>query len=79
LTGFYPLYTDEENIRLDKEIDDLIQKTDLYVPATRTCLNISEHNKDLFKTLNLKRCVLLDDQSDVVLNVSNRKVITITS
>lgn len=36
LTGFYPLYSDAENQALDKEIDDLIQKTDLSVPTSRT-------------------------------------------
>ena len=77
LTGFYPLYSDEENIRLDKEIDDLIEKTDLYVPPTRTCLSISTHDKNSFQSLNLEKCVLFDNQSDVVLNVSNRKVIII--
>ena len=61
LTGFYPLYSDEENIRLDKEIDDLIEKTDLHVPPTRTC--ISTHDKDSFKYLYLEKCVLFDNQN----------------
>ena len=36
LTGFYPLFSDEENLALDKEIEDLIQTTSLLVPARRT-------------------------------------------
>jgi hypothetical protein len=41
LTGFYPLWTDEENARLDKEIDQLIANTDLSVPAGRICLGLT--------------------------------------
>lgn len=38
LTGFYPLYSNEENIRLDKEIDDLIENTNLLLPKFKTCI-----------------------------------------
>lgn len=41
LTGFYPLYPDEENQRLDKVIDEIIENTDLSVPPKRTCLATS--------------------------------------
>ena len=50
LTGFYPLYTDEENAILDKEIDRLIEVTDLSVPKTRTCICSDE---EMMKHVNL--------------------------
>ena len=49
LTGFYPLYSDEENIRLDKEIDDLIKNTNLSVPEYKTCI---PSDRKLIKELN---------------------------
>ena len=38
LTGFYPLYSDDENKVLDIAIDELIKKTDLSYPEKRTCI-----------------------------------------
>jgi histone deacetylase 6 len=40
LTGFYPLYSEEENVQLDAEIEHLIQVTDLGFPKHRTGLII---------------------------------------
>lgn len=37
LTGFYPLYSDDENARLDKVIDEIIETTDLSVPERKLC------------------------------------------
>lgn len=42
LTGFYPLYSDEENIHWDKKIDELIESTDLFVPERRTCYHVDD-------------------------------------
>ena len=57
LTGFYPLYSDDENLILDKEIDLLIEKTDLFVPEQRTCVCGDESSISLFNKLNLSKCV----------------------
>lgn len=38
LTGFYPLYTDDENRELDVAIDKLIENTDLSWPKKRTSI-----------------------------------------
>ena len=38
LTGFYPLYSDDENKELDVVIDELIEKTDLSYPFKRTSI-----------------------------------------
>ena len=81
LTGFYPLYSDEENIRLDKEIDDLIKKTDLFVPESRTCLSLKQSDQSLLDNDYLKNFVLFDNQNDnlndIVTHISNRSVIYI--
>lgn len=37
LTGFYPLWTEDESANLDKIIDDIIAKTDLFVPERKLC------------------------------------------
>lgn len=78
LTGFYPLYSDEENIRLDKEIDDLIKKTDLFVPESRTCLSLKQGDQLLLDSDYIKNFVLFDNQNDnlidIVANISNRSV-----
>lgn len=37
LYGFHPFQTDEENARLDKLIDQIIETTDLYVPERKLC------------------------------------------
>lgn len=53
LTGFYPLYTDAENIRLDKEIDELILATDLVVPKHKTGICFNANEKEFFCAENL--------------------------
>lgn len=46
LTGFYPLYADEENARLDKIIDKLIESTDLFVPERKICcVNVTSEER----------------------------------
>lgn len=45
LTGFYPLYSDEENLHWDKKIDELIESTDLFVPERRTCFHVDDEIK----------------------------------
>nr|QDF21421.1 histone deacetylase 6 [Brachionus koreanus] len=42
LTGFYPLYSEEENMQWDKKIDELIESTDLFVPEKRTCFQLED-------------------------------------
>lgn len=37
LFGFHPFQTDEENARLDKIIDRIIETTDLFVPERKLC------------------------------------------
>ena len=60
LTGFYPLYSDDENIRLDKEIDDLIKATDLSVPKYKTCVCLDSGEKESLAIKNLNRGVELN-------------------
>ncbi|RNA32151.1 Histone deacetylase 6 [Brachionus plicatilis] len=51
LTGFYPMYSDDENSHWDKKIDELIESTDLFVPEKKTCFQVEdgiEFSCDLF-------------------------------
>lgn len=61
LTGFYPLFSDEENERLDKKIDDLIESTDLFVPNSRTCVN--QVSSDKLNAL-LKDCEKIESNNN---------------
>ena len=75
LTGFYPLYSDEENVRLDKELDDLIKATDLFVPDKRTCLISSDNTDELLKLLSGKSIeVASGSLSDLLDRIGSRKV-----
>ena len=81
LTGFYPLYSDDENLRLDKEIDSLIEATDLFVPDRRTCVCGDESSISLLNKVNLLRLVQITQSVGVenfLLTISekifNRKV-----
>jgi hypothetical protein len=64
LTGFYPLYSDDENVRLDKEIDDLIKVTDLTVPKYKTCVCLDSSYKESLAIKNLDRGEELCQLSD---------------
>ena len=70
LTGFYPLYSDEMNQILDKEIDDLIASTDLYVPPSRICLS-GDHKLHL-NLSTIDKCVVVkpNEPSDMKLDSS---------
>jgi hypothetical protein len=81
LTGFYPLYSDEENVRLDKEIDDLIATTDLSVPAGRICASFTQSQRVRFDQSVLDKLTLIEgtDESDqsfrvVASNIASRNV-----
>lgn len=59
LTGFYPLYSDEENMQWDKKIDELIESTDLFVPEKRTCFQVEgdiEFSSSLFTRIENSQC-----------------------
>ena len=76
LTGFYPLYSDDENVRLDQAIDKLIETTDLFVPANKTCIGIDSNDLKLVNN-NASECFIFNNEDyllDVVSRVSNRKV-----
>ncbi len=82
LEGFYPLYPEEENMILDKEIDDLIKKTDLYVPNNRTCFAITEDEKKYFYSNDLLEFKVIYKNNENVKSlqwavdeICNRKVI----
>jgi len=78
LTGFYPLYPEEENKRLDKEIDRLIEITDLKVPSGHTCYAINEKTSALGNSKIFERASITHVGSnfqDVVQNVAQGKVI----
>ncbi len=64
LTGFYPLYTDEENVRLEKEIDELIATTDLSVPSGRICASLSQEQAASLDQNLLSKLTLLDNSSE---------------
>ncbi len=78
LTGFYPLYPEEENQRLDKEIDRLIEITDLKVPTEHTCYAINEKSSslDIYKKSENKWLTRVGfNLQDVIQNVAQGKVI----
>jgi hypothetical protein len=62
LTGFYPLYTDEENQALDIQIDALIKNTDLTTPDRRTI--IYQESDCLTDTAVLAKCSKLASRSN---------------
>jgi len=64
LTGFYPLYSDDENARLDIEIDALINQTDLSVPMYKTAVCLDSYEKESLGINNLDRGFELDHVSD---------------
>lgn len=76
LTGFYPLYSDEDNARLDIEIDDLIKSTDLYVPDQRTCISLYKIDRNLLDRNNFIKTVELEtlnesDHYENLLRITN--------
>ncbi len=78
LTGFYPLYPEEENQRLDKEIDRLIEITDLKVPSEHTCYAINEKSSGHLNGKVFEKPLLTRVGSslhDVLQNVAQGKVI----
>jgi hypothetical protein len=76
LTGFYPLYSDDENVRLHKEIDKLIETTDLFVPENKTLLAATENNLTLFKELSDVQTVSANDSLAILVeNIGSRKVL----
>lgn len=85
LTGFYPLYSDEENAVLDKKIDELIESTDLSVPPQKTCFGLPSEDKhclisDKFTMLEpgSSECEGMDPNFQAVLEqISFKKVIYI--
>ena len=78
LTGFYPLYPDDENLKLDKEIDRLIETTDLFVPENKTLLATSENNLKLFENLpNVQTVSTNDPLAILVENIGSRKVFSL--
>ena len=60
LTGFYPLYPEAENIRLDEEIDDLIKATDLFVPKYKTGICVVDPKENLIIRNSLKKGLELE-------------------
>lgn len=66
ITGFYPLYSDDENERLDKVIDDLIATTDLSVPERKTLLASSQEYDELKGYERVK-------PDEIIRNISERK------
>lgn len=81
LTGFYPLYPDEENERLDKVIDELIKSTDLAVPNNKICFSLDDEQLNRLKLSNQRydRILLTGSHSilDLVENLANKKVVFI--
>jgi hypothetical protein len=76
LTGFYPLYSNDENIKLDKEIDHLIETTDLSVPENRTLVVASENNLNWNKNFSDIQTIATNDSlTTLVENIGSRKVI----
>lgn len=65
LTGFYPLWDKPDEIRLDKEIDALIEKTDLFVPRYKTCVCFTEAETALFDIKGLSRGLALQEKGRV--------------
>ena len=77
LTGFYPLYPEEENIRLDKEIDKLIEITDLFIPVNKTCVGLTQNETSLVNHFSKTKLIASQNESlllDVVNEVCSRKV-----
>ncbi|CAF0704332.1 unnamed protein product [Brachionus calyciflorus] len=75
LTGFYPLYSDEENAVWDKKIDELIQKTDLFVPEKKSCYQIDdgvEFVTDIFSKIEPSVSQLDSKLSGVLENLAQR-------
>jgi hypothetical protein len=76
LTGFYPLYPEEDNMRLDRQIDELIEATDLFVPDSKTLLVSRDFDiKNLPNTIST--VVATKDQSTLrttIENIGSRKV-----
>ncbi len=75
LTGFYPLYSDEENVQLDKELDQLIEKTDLFVPEKRTCVITANNLNELKAILNGTNIEITSGcLTDIFEKIASRKV-----
>ena len=77
LTGFYPLYPEEENIRLDKEIDKLIEKTDLFIPENKTCIGLTQTDASLVNHFGKTKVISSQNNSlllDVVNEICSRNV-----
>jgi hypothetical protein len=68
LTGFFPLHTDEENKKLDIEINGLIEKTDLSVPLQRICMSLNENKKSELSSATLEKVILLESSLRTVEN-----------
>lgn len=80
LTGFYPLYSDEENQIWDKKIDELIESTDLFVPDRRTCYQTDEgveFSCDKFSRVDRASSEINSSISAILENLAQRKVISI--
>lgn len=65
LTGFYPLWDKPDEIRLDKEIDALIENTDLFVPRYKTCVCFNDAQTALFDIKNLSKGLALQEKRRV--------------
>ena len=63
LTGFYPLYSDEENARLDIEIDELILNTELFCPNKRTFIGINQNDLEILNSDNFENISSIPNQS----------------
>jgi hypothetical protein len=79
LFGFYDLYADAENARLDKVIEDIIQSTDLSVPKSKICFCSDDKQLDRlkFSRENCSRVLAASDQRcvfNLIENLANRHV-----